>query len=323
MTTSSSYNFSQNRDQIIKSAGRKIGAWAAGETPDSQTLNDFSDALNAMVKEWEASGIHVWTETEAILFLEPDQQQYMLGSGSDNVTQIELSSGVTYQQTTLSASAITAATTITVDSITGFSNGDNIGIVVDDGTTHWTTINGVPAGSSIVLTTGLDDSATAGLNVWGYTSRLIKPLRVPSARRLNWASNLETPMLAMSRMDYMNLPNKAATGTPTQFFYTPQRDVGYMYIWPVCTSSTDAIRFTWYRPIQDFDAAADTADLPQEWISTLIFNLAVEMASEYGLPLPYYQMLKERADAKLGLLAGWDREEQSTMFGVDFSQMGR
>lgn len=316
MTTSGSTNFSYNRDQIIRSAARKIGAFAAGETPDAQTVQDFSDALNAMVKEWDARGIHVWTETEATLFLQPNQVQYALGPSSpDNATE-------TWYSTTLAVDANTGETTVTVDSDDDITNGDYIGIVLDDGSLYWTTVNGVPASDVVTLTGALTGAASGGNAVYNYTTQIIRPLRVPFARRYAIQSQIDTPMIAMSRKDYRDLPNKTNTGTITQFFYDPQLGTGYFYVWPAPVDTTSAVHFTWYRTIQDFDTAGNTPDLPQEWISTLVFNLAKEMALEYDCPPERYAIIKSEAAEKLDMLSGWDREPESTYFGVDFTQMG-
>ncbi len=67
--------------------------------------------------------------------------------------------------TTLTANASDGETAITVASIAGFTNGEPIGITLDDGTQHRTTINGVPAGSTINLTDAFGGSgvvATSG-----------------------------------------------------------------------------------------------------------------------------------------------------------------
>jgi len=52
-------------------------------------------------------------------------------------------------------------TNIVVADITGFSDADYIGIILDDGTQHQTTINGAPSGSTIVIT----DAIPAGRSV--------------------------------------------------------------------------------------------------------------------------------------------------------------
>lgn len=318
MASSGSVDFNRTRDQIIRSALRKIGAIEAGETPNAQIVNDAAESLNALTKELQASGIHLWTVAEARLFLQPAQTSYSLGpTSTDHAT---LLSGVIEME--LAADASDGAGTITVDDDEGVADNDYVGIVVDDGTTHWTQVNGTPAGNVITLDDVLDDSATSGTYVFSYRTKLQRPLRVPHARRVDLSSSLETTMTpALSRLDYRSIPNKQGTGIPTQFYYDPQLGNGLLHVWPIATDSENAINFTFYRPIEDFDAQGNTPDLPQEWINTLVYLLAVDLAPEYDLPPPRFAMLKAEANEKLDRVSGWDREPESVYFGVDF--MGR
>lgn len=80
MSTSGTATFGRNRDQLIASALRKIGAFESGETPDDQSVRDASDALNAMVKHWQATGIHIWRMAEATLTPVVGQTSYVLGT---------------------------------------------------------------------------------------------------------------------------------------------------------------------------------------------------------------------------------------------------
>lgn len=59
--------------------------------------------------------------------------------------------------------------TLTVADITGFSDGDHIGVLLDDGTEHKTTINGAPSGSSIVMDDVIAGNAASG-------NAVVKPL---------------------------------------------------------------------------------------------------------------------------------------------------
>ena len=75
--------------------------------------------------------------------------------------------------TTLTANGSGGNTTITVASITGIASGDIIGIKLDTGLYHFTTVNGAPAGSTVTLTAALPGSgvvATSGnavvANLW-------------------------------------------------------------------------------------------------------------------------------------------------------------
>ena len=321
MTTSGVYSFTQNRDQLIKAALRKVGAISAGETPGYQTILDASDQLNMLMKSLMATGLHVWTETEAILFMAPGQVAYTLGgSTTDHASE-------TYDATTLTANAASGATSITVDSIADIADADNIAVVLDDGTFFWTTVSGAPSGSTVTLASALTGAATSGAAVYNYTDGLLRPLRVVQARRYTFVGQLDTPMIELSRLDYRALPNKMNTGTVTQFFYDPKggaSNQGVFYVWPApVDATTTAVKFTWWRPIQDFVSASNTPDLPQEWLDCMIWNLAYKMAPEYDVPPARYAMLKEQAASSLDLLMAWDREPESYLFGFNADQTQR
>lgn len=315
MSTSGTTTFNFNRDQIIKAAARKIGAIASGETPDATTIQDFSDGLNIIVKAWNATGLHIWTETEATLFLQPDQISYSLG-GTDNATE-------TYTATTLSAAVAIGIGTISVASATGIVTAYNIGVVLDTGSIFWTTVNGTPIGTTVILTAALTGTAAAGNAVYVYQMKIVRPLRVLSARRYNFTSALDTQMNVFSRIDYRNQPNKTTRGTITQWFYDPKggtNSTGSFFVWPAPPDSTNAVKFTWMRPIQDFSNSANNPDLPQEWIRPLIWNLALEMGPEFDVPDSRWSKIMQMAASTLEGAGGWDREPESYLFGFSADQ---
>lgn len=321
MTTSGNISFNLNTNQIVRTSLRKIGAISAGETPDNQTVQDATDQLNMLVKALVATGLHVWTETEATLFLQPNQIAYTLGgTTTDHATE-------EYTATYLTAAAASGATSITVESATGFGSGYQVGVVVDDGTISWSAQSGAASGSTITLATALTDAASNGAAVYVYESDIVRPLRVVSGRRFAFSSpptnGISTMMSPFSRIDYRNQPNKETTGTITQYFYDPRGGAntqGIMYVWPAPSNVSSAMKFTWWRPIQDFTAAGDTPDLPTEWLDALVWNLAYKMAPEYDCPPQRYSMLKEQAALSLDLVMGWDREPESYLFGFNADQ---
>jgi len=317
MTTSGTSSFSYNRDQIIRMAYRKLGVINASETPGAQMIQDASDALNLWVKALNATGLHIWTEEEAILFLQPNQISYSLGgTTTDNCTG-------SYTATTLSASAASSATSISVTSATGFGASYYVGIVLDGGSIFWTTQSGAAAGTTITLASGLTGSASGGNAVYVYQTQIIRPLRVVSTRRYNLPSAIETQMTQWSRIDYRNQPNKTATGTVTSSFYDPRGGAntqGVLSVWPAPSDATNAVKMTWWRPVQDFTSSANTPDLPQEWGLCLIWNLAKEMGPEFDVTPNRWAMIKEMAAGHLDNVSGWDRETESYLFGQDNSQ---
>lgn len=316
-TTSGTATFNLNRDQIIKSALRKIGAIASSETPDSQTIQDGSDQLNMLVKALNATGLHIWTESEATLFLQPSQTSYTLGSGSSDHC-----ADTTYTATTLAAAAASGATSISVTSATGFVAAYNVGIVLDSGSIFWTTESGSPSGTTVTLASGLTGAASSGNAVYVYQSNIIRPLRVVSGRRFYFSNSIDTPMIVLSRIDYRNQPNKTSTGVPTMAFYDPRGGAntqGTLSLWPTPADVTTAFKFTYWRPVQDFTTSANIPDLPQEWLDALVWNLALKMAPEYDCTPARYEMIKDNATSSFDNVAGWDREPESYYFGADMS----
>lgn len=312
MTTSGTSTFNRTRDQLCMRALRQCNAVSSGETPDAQTITDAVEALNAVVKEFNTIGIHIWTETEGIVWLQPSQVSYTFGTGStDNATEV-------YAQTALSSAASSGATSIAVSSATGIVAAYNIGVLLTSGSMFWTTVSGV-AGTAVTLASALTGAAASGNAVVTYQTKINRPLRIVAARRYVMASQIETPMRVSSRLDYRDLPSKISTGVPTQYFYDPRGGAnvaGQIYVWPAPVDARAAIKFSWYRQIQDFNNPGDTADFPQEWLNALTWNTALELTTEYPVPDQIYQRIRERAAVSLDRVTGWDKEPESIFFGV-------
>lgn len=317
MATSGSYDWNLTRNQIIRMAGLECHAIGAGIEMDATMHADFNIKLNAMVKAWQASGIHLWTTQEATLFPQVNQIKYQLGGTSppDHATE-------TYYSTTISAAEASGQTTISVTSSADMTVADNIGIVVDDGTLHWSTISSIPDSTSVVIDDALDDTAAAGNKVYNYTTKIVRPLKVVHARRYGVADDNETEIDVIARLDYNRLTLKNQAGIVNQIFYDPGRDTGYLYLYFKPSDVTNLVNFTWHRPIQDFDAAGDNPDLPQEWIMALAFNLAESMLAQFPVEGGTKQVIVGLAAKYLDLASGFDREEASVFFQPDMSMYG-
>lgn len=315
MATSGISTFDPTFIFIVTSAYRKLGVLNENETPTAGMFQDASYAINSLMKEWQALGIHVWTEEEAILFLQPGQVRYLIG-GTTTDHAVDAYSYVTQ---TLASSAAIAATSVTLTDASEIAIAQTIGIVLDDGSTQWTTVTHTPSVLNVVrLADALTGAASAANNVFVYTSAITRPLKMPSARLYFYSNNptnlRETPMCEFSRAEYMDLPIKTNQGTPTAFFYTPSLPSGLVYIWPSPQNSSYGVRFTWYRPLNDYLSNDNTSDLPQEWINALTWNLAVELAPDFSVPVQRFAILKAIAAEKLELVRGYDREAQPIYF---------
>lgn len=308
MTTSGSVNFTLNRDDIITDALEDIGVIGAGDTPVADDIDACARKMNMMVKAWMARGVHLWAIDEATLFLGVGTASYSLGATGTHCTN-------TYVQTTLSTDEATSSTSIGLTSATGMSASDNIGIVLDDGTIHWTTISGSP-GSTTTIATGLASAASSGNVVFAYTSKINRPQRILSAYRRN-IDGIDTPISPASRQEYSDLSNKSTQGKTNKFFYDPQLTNGVLYAWPTPDLATDVIRFWYERPLEDFDAATDNPDFPIEWAEAICAGLVYRIAPKYGKSLAEINFYKNEAEEKLQIALGFDREDVPVTFQMD------
>lgn len=315
-TSGSSYGFNPVATQIITEALLILAVINEDETPTAGMYKRGLNALNSMVKEWEADGIHVWTEEEAILFLQQGQSRYLIGAGSN----CHCTDANSYLLGELASSAASGAGTVTVLDATGLTTGMKFGVTLDSGATFWTTINGAPSGNIVTLAAVLTGSASAQNITFAYTTDIIRPLKIPAARRFQYNGLIITPLTPMlSRQEYMDLPQIANPGLVNQCFYNPGgAQTGELLVWNVPSDSSMGLRFTWYRPIQDFTTVDDAPDLPQEWANALQWGLAMELAPRYSVPPERYDRISTMAAAKKELVQGWDREPQNIYFQLSY-----
>lgn len=313
---------------MIKSALINCGVLDENEEPSAADYESGLFKLNGLVKTLEATGLHVWAEEEAILFLEPLVARYVIGGTG---TVAHTSDSEVWLELTLKLPAVLGATAITLATGQGLllSSGMHIGVIDNAGLTEWFTVSGVPAGDVVTLSGALLVAVDPGNYALAYTTEIGRPLKVPKARLLTLNGLNETPMTVLSRQEYEDLPQKGgagssgAKGTPTQFFYSPRRDNGLLYVWPVPQTSAWAVRFTWYRALQDFLIPTNTSDFPQEWVLPLIWNLSKELAPGYGVPELTWQRIKEQADNYAVLAVSYDRESEPIQFGYDMLTGGQ
>jgi hypothetical protein len=126
-----------------------------------------------------------------------------------------------------------------------------------------------------------DTVTTDAVGAVPFTQR---PSRVFFPARRTISSGYEVPLVGpISRQEYMSLSNKATPGTPNQVYYDPRINSGALYVWPVPTSVGDQVVLTADRTIEDIGDEEKTLDIPPEDIRTVKWNLALELAPEYGM----------------------------------------
>ena len=284
MTSTNSYDFSITRDNIIDMAYQYIGVIEDGDTSSTNQYTEAARLLNMIVKNRAAMGMPTWALKRGYIL--PFSGASSIATDSHVVTA--------YDTTTLSADSAASDTTLTVTSITGFSNGDQLGIELNDGSIDWTTINGAPSGTTITATTGVTSAASSGNRIYGYTAsseRVQKPLRIIDANRLVVSDDLSVPIKLYSQPDYFALTNRTNEGQPLGIYYNwastsmTNLDNGSIFIYPRMENGDTIIEFTYHRQFQDFDATGDNPDFPQAFYLPLMVELAAFLGPKNGVSL--------------------------------------
>lgn len=278
MSTSGSYSFTVNRDQIIRDAMLTIGKLDESEAPNSQETSDCAFKLNMMIKQWQgkgdfAPGLKVWTRRRGNLFLNGLSGQYTVGPSATGWTNA-------FVKPLTTAYAATGAAAISVSSVTGITAGDFFGLQLDTGILYWTTVVSV-AGLVVNLTSGLPSGASVNSQVFDYKTTAQQPIVLETAL-LRDNQNSDTPMRILTVQDYDFLPNKADPkniGDPTAIYYEFQ--LGNSNLFTDVGAANDVTKYlviTYLESVQDVLQASDNFEYPQEWFLPLSLGLSKQIS---------------------------------------------
>ena len=177
-------------------------------------------------------------------------------------------------------------------------------------------------GLQLWKTTSYDFTTVAGTATYsigtGETLDTDKPLRVIEAfYTLSGGNN--TPLEVKNRYDFYILPQSSSiTGTPVKLYYQPLRETGVISLWPTPVDSTTTITIHYQSQIEDMDASTDDFDFPSYWMNALIYNLAWNLAPEYGIPPQDRQMLQAEANYWHQMALSMDTEEGGIFIQPDW-----
>lgn len=302
MATSGSINLTATGTDIITEALEQLGVLAEGESPSTAALTSCNRTLNYLIKAWQMEGLNLFALKKTYLFLQENTNAYTLSSSGSHWTD-------TFYSTQVATAAVATDTTIDVDSITNISDGDYIGIQCADGTMHWTTVNGAPAGSTVTLTDALDAAVAVDAYVYTYTTKAGQPLDIDRIVRRD-VNNNDVPVHIAPLEEYSRLTPKTSDGPVLYVYFDPQRTQFNMNVWPETDDVTDYLVCYTVRKLDDIDTVAtDEVDFPQEWFLPLSLNLATLLIPKYGTPPSHAALVSKLAKYWKDTAEGWDSED--------------
>lgn len=81
MALSNSFDFTLQRDALIKRVLLMLGVISATQTPTTEEVASASNALNLMLKAWQADGLQLW-QTQTLTVTPTTSTDYIFGDGT-------------------------------------------------------------------------------------------------------------------------------------------------------------------------------------------------------------------------------------------------
>ena len=336
MATSGSTNYTATAEDIMTLALRQCGALGEGEVLNDTQKNETILPLNLLVKTWQAAGLRLSAVKTAYLFPEIGKNDHSLTNTvvknrqndfvgiSDTSIKDQYALGPLQQFTVEDDFAASQGTSSFVYYdpallAQGLRIGDIVGFYSSaDNSITWGTVTVHQSSSGDYRFQASDGTGlilpSVGDICYVLTQKAPRPLKILEAYVLVNGLNTEIPIDVISRNEYDALSNKSASGVPNQIYYDPQRTTGIASIWPQTDDVRNYIKLRIKAPIEDFDAATDEADLPQEWLLPLAMNLASLIAPSYGVPAEDFKKIEMLAAKYYEMVFDFEQETETSMY---------
>jgi hypothetical protein len=296
---------------LINSSLRAIGAIQANEVPTNDMFEDARELLNMLMDSWSAEELLPHDYIQESYTLSSGVANYTIGSGvatgaTTGIVAAAAASGttpMTINAASVADPVIVASGVATLDiprhvvmTVSAASNSAGITLTVAGTNTYGDVISesfAVPTsgGGTIHGTkqfktvTSVTPSATTTSTIAFGVDAIInirRPIKIVDA--FVRSSTTDTPVYAAARERYNELSAKSTTGTPTRFYYDRLYPSGEIYLYPVPAVATLTLYLDLWLPFVTIASTAlDTAiNLPGEYILAFRWNLAAELAPEYG-----------------------------------------
>jgi hypothetical protein len=265
---------STSANDLVVGALRKIGALAAGETPNSNDSSDALQVLNDMIESWSTDKLFVFAGVENILTWTPGQYQYTVGNPV----------GGTFSGTLIGGSSIVSNVTIPANLALGGTLTDFNAQVPAGQTITAIGTNTVTFGPGTALST-VSTPETFTYTVPGNFA-IPRPLRIPRAftritssgtTGLDYEIDVDYTGDKYSAIGLKGIPGP----WPILLWYNPTFPYGNLYCYP--NPQLGGTLHLWTDQLfTDFTNPAQLINLPQGYALAIKLSLAMLLAPEYG-----------------------------------------
>lgn len=130
--------------------------------------------------------------------------------------------------------------------------------------------------------TGGTGSYTIGT---GGAFNVDRPARIQNAfvRVASGSNNVDYTVEIIPQSQWDSIRVKDIAGIPRKLFYDSQYPLGIINLYPAPLLSSYTLYLNSYLPIANYTSTTDAIDLPPDYARMLIYNLAVEIAPDFGV----------------------------------------
>jgi hypothetical protein len=288
-------------------------------------------AFNDILSWLQTKQIHLWSETEAFLPLNPNQKRYSFPGDHcftdyvctkttaanvgpavfdlDGDVLLELDDGALF---------VFEDGRVRVETVIGMNVGDFVGIELPNGVRWWDTISQIDDEELWFQTTNsLPSFINENASIYTYTTPIDQPVRILDARYANDCDSDEIPTIQLARKDYYDQPSKSTQGAANSWYYDRQLSVGYLNVWPVANRCTEVLKFTFIKPQYIPEDQSENILVPPEWYLPLKNKLAAELGVTYAIDPNKQAILEAKAANYIEDALGTDDEFSSFLFYPD------
>ena len=267
MATGTTSDFLMTRDDLVSAALRKITRLKGSESPSAVILTNAVEALNVIIRQEDLKNTRqskdLWAMTESHLILVANQVTYSSSDGLEtNIRDIDSAS---YRD----------------------ANGDDVPVKIIAKAQYEAIQNKNDTGDvqKIYLTEDRLLSSRV-MHIWPAVASAGTTSEVTGTDALNYS--------CIMGHESANL-NKPITGSDYSLYWRQTGSSGSAWVTGTDYSNGKILRYSYKKPLFDFDSATDNPDMPSGWNKFLIFQLASDLGPEHGIDLETQKIIDFRA----------------------------
>lgn len=277
---------------IINRSLRLIGVQEAGGTASGQLATDCKNALNMMLDQWNNEKLMTFAWTNETFDLVTGTYAYDIGPDSVVITDNAGTISTGYLSITVNNVTInenfatnknTTLTNLAAHLVSYYPK------IIESATyssaAHTITI--VPTGKEVLDVSEDVSNITGTLTMTdalaGDTFNTTRPTKIERAfiRTTSGSDTSDTPLDIIPNNRYQEIYSKNIEGNPIYLNYLPLYPNGKLYLWPA-PGETSKIGLSQWKQLIQIDGLSEEIELPVGYETAITYNLAVEMAPEFG-----------------------------------------